>query len=165
MDNTISLGYPMRQTLSEWWSLHIASEVSLMDEQLSPKRKLTVYSLLLHTIVLLIFAAIVFFIGLSQGGSPFSGVNFMPIAYFGSMSVLAIWLSSRHYLKKVQKRNLLIWAALHIFGSLYMFFNMLWLSSLHPLLPPTHFIVFLIPLIAYNIPPVLITISARREQT
>jgi hypothetical protein len=132
-----------------------------MGEQLNLEKKPTVGSLLLHAIVLLIFAAAFVSMELQQGVSPLSGLNFTPIAFFLTMAVIAIWLSSLHYRLTVRTRYLLLWATFHIFSVLYV----LYMSSLQPPLQQTDFSSLLLSLFVYIIPPVLIIVFAFREQT
>jgi hypothetical protein len=135
-----------------------------MGEVLDPRKKLTVSSLLLQAIVLLTFAAIYFYMYMTQGLFP-SGFAFTPTAYFLVMGLLAIWLTSRHYSRSVLKRDLTIWAAIHICGSLFMLFTILNLFSVHASLPIAALLFPLLSLVLYIIPPVFVLVFANREQT
>lgn len=135
-----------------------------MESGVIMRKKFTIGSLILQSIVLLAFASVFFYMYISQGLYP-SGLAFTPTAYFLVMGLLSIWLASRHYLRTIKKQNLMIWATLHIFVSLYIFFTILYLSSMHASLPPNSLIYSLFPLIFYIIPPVFVLVSVLKEQT
>jgi len=131
---------------------------------MSPEKKFTVGALLLHATVLLIFAITTFInTMIQQMGFP-SGVEFTPTAYFGAMAVMATWLSSRHYLRTVRKRHLKIWATFHIAVSVYAIITYFQLYSIGLPFSPS-ILSFLLPLLLYIIPPVLVIVLVSKERT
>ena len=135
-----------------------------MDDEMSPEKKLTAGALLLHAIVLLIFATTAFINSMIQHMGFPSGLDFTPTAYFGAMAVMATWLSSRHYLRTVRKRHLKIWASFHITVSAYAIITYFQFYSIGLPFSPS-ILSFLLPLLLYIIPPVLVIVFTSKERT
>ena len=135
-----------------------------MDDQQTPRKKYTVGALLLHTVVLLGFAAISYVDSLTYTGtgSLTGGLARLASVFYGALGMIAVWLTGQHYTETVNKKNLQTWAAIHIALSIYALIMVLISYITYPSI---YFLVSLLPVLLFLLPPVLVAIFAGKERT
>lgn len=139
-----------------------------MDEERNPEKSNTVAALLLHSLVLLELAALLFLLSFTPEGTLKNVDALLPSVFFGALSVIAFWLTIKHNRDSVREKNLKTWASIHIAASTFAF--IIYFRSFGILIdynPPSQAasLAFLILLLIYPIPPLLIHIFAGRERT